>query len=221
MMTKCYIIIGANLMFVLFSLPVATIGPALASLYYVMLECLWHDSSINPFAGFWKGFRANFVQGILCELLFAAAGLLLFLDIRFCRQQEWNLFLVLLYAILILLVITGSFLFPVMAAFRDSIPHLIRNALFFAFRRPWKLIPVTVLPLAAAAVTVLDEHMRPLYGFLWVTCLAGLLAMLTSAVLINDFAPYQGGTEKENRSPEQQNKKSLKQQLKEQEKLDR
>ena len=58
-MSRIFIMIGANLMFVLFSLPVITIGPGLAALFYVMLETLHKDDSLNPFKYFWKGFVMN------------------------------------------------------------------------------------------------------------------------------------------------------------------
>ena len=46
---------------------------------------------------------------------------------------------------------------------------------------------VTVVPVV---VTVIDTHMRPLYGFLWTTCGFGLIAMMISELLIKDIEQY-------------------------------
>ena len=192
LMTKCGIIIGANLMFALFCLPVITIGPALVALYYVCLKSLRGDGELNPFREFWRGFRMNWKQSILCFLMFAGVAAILVLDIRFCIWKGGALqaFKYPCYALLVFLVIEAVYLMPVMAAFEDTIPHLLRNALFFASRRPLKIIAAVAFHAVPVAVTYLDTHMRPLYGFLWATCAAGLIAMLTSELLIRDFEQY-------------------------------
>ena len=81
-MGRLAVMIGANLMFVLFTLPVITIGPALASLFYVMLETIHRDDVLNPFKLFWKGFKENLKQGLICTLGLGAASIILILDIK-------------------------------------------------------------------------------------------------------------------------------------------
>ena len=71
-MTVFGIMIGANILFAVFSLPVVTIGPGLAALHYVMLKMLHRDNSLNPFKTFWEGFRQNLKQGTVCWLIFLA-----------------------------------------------------------------------------------------------------------------------------------------------------
>ena len=179
-------------MFVVFSLPVITIGPGLAALFYVMLKTLHSDDSLNPFKPFWKGFVMNLKQGILCFLGFSAAAVMLVLDIRFCNSAGgvWDIFKYACYALLILLLILAVYLMPVMAAFEDTIPHLLRNAFFFAARRPWKILIAAAVAVIPVVVTVIDTHMRPLYGFLWTTCGFGLIAMMISELLIKDIERF-------------------------------
>ncbi|MCD7867186.1 MAG: YesL family protein, partial [Clostridiales bacterium] len=48
-MTRCGILIGANVMFVIFSIPVVTIGPAWTALHFVMMKTLQsEDGVVNP-----------------------------------------------------------------------------------------------------------------------------------------------------------------------------
>ena len=82
-MTLVSIIIGANIMFAIFSLPVVTIGPALAALFHVMFKMLRGHRDLNPIKEFWYGFKSNFKQGILSSLVFLGIALLLYVDIRF------------------------------------------------------------------------------------------------------------------------------------------
>ena len=55
-MTKFGIIVCANLMFVLFSLPMVTIGASYVALYHVMLKTLRGDGVLNPFKQLFKVF---------------------------------------------------------------------------------------------------------------------------------------------------------------------
>ena len=192
LMGRIAVMIGANLIFVLFCLPVITIGPAFVSLFYVMLETLHKDDVVNPFRTFWKSFKMNLRQGILCTLLFVAAAGLLVLDIRFCTYAGGVLlyFKYGCYALLVLLIIEAVYLMPVMAAFEDTIPHLLRTAFFFAFRRPHKMLLAVALFVVPALVTVLDTRYRPLYGFLWTVIGFGLISMMISELLYRDIEQY-------------------------------
>ena len=71
-MTHCGVAIGANLMFVLFSLPVITTGAAWTALEYTMLRAERGDGVINPFKEFWKGFKATWKQSTITGFLAAA-----------------------------------------------------------------------------------------------------------------------------------------------------
>ena len=191
-MTRCGIIIGANLMFVLFSMPLVTAGPALAALYYVMLSVLHGDGGLNPFTTFWKGFRTNLKQGILSWLGILLLAAILSMDISICRQAGgvMRIFLYASCALAVFFLILAIYLYPVMSVFSDTLPHLVRNALFFASRKPWKAILLTVVHILPILITVLDERMRPLYGFLWITCGFGALVLLCSSFLIREFEEF-------------------------------
>ena len=191
-MTVLWIIIASNILFALVCLPVITIGAGLAALHYVMLKRLHSDSSLSPVRTFFDGLRQNLKQGIICTLIFLGIAVFLYMDIRFCNYHGGvlSIFKYALYAIGFFAIILWIYLMPVMAAFDDTIPHLLRNALFFASKNPIKAVFLAVLWAVPLLVTYLDERMRPLYGFLWVTCLFGALAAVTSQVLYKDIAQY-------------------------------
>ena len=225
-MYKALVIIGTSLLFALFSLPFITAGPALAALYYVMLELFHRSGTVRIFKDFWRGFRMNLKQGLLSAVLFALCAGILAADIRFCAGQGGilGLFRYACFALLTVLVITAVHLMPVMAAFSDTLPHLVRNALFFAFRHPLRMIAVTALHVIPVLVTVLDSYMRPLYGFLWVTFLPGAIAMASSRMLIGDFEVFLPGQKDPAEDTDQETsrqEKSERQILREMKKLDR
>lgn len=192
LMTKAGIIIGANFMFLIFSLPVITIGPAIAALYYVMLETLHGEGVLNPFKEFWKGFRMNFRQGTISWLIFLGIMLLGIVDIQICNAAGgiFNSFRYGLYAIGILIIITFMYLMPVMAAFSDSLPHLVRNAWFFVCKKPIALPVILFFDVFPIYLTYSDPQYLPLYAFLWCMFGFGGIAMIGAALLYPEFKKF-------------------------------
>ena len=142
LMTRLGIIIGANLMFVLFSLPVVTTGAAFAALYHVMLKTLRGSGVLNPFRAFWKGFRANFRQATIVWLLAMGFAALAWADIRFMLHAGGAaaFFRYGVYAVCVIAALLLLYYFPTLAAFDTTIPGLIRNSFFFLLKKPWKAL---------------------------------------------------------------------------------
>ncbi len=192
LMTRCGVVIGANLMFVLFSLPVITIGASSAALHYVMLKALRGDGQINPFKCFWRGFRSNFRQATIAWLLIAALAVFLLFDLRICLQAGMPLELLKypLYGMLLAEAILAVCLFPVMAAFEDTLPRLLRNTFYFAIKRAYVLPVLLFFNFFPLYLTYTDPQMMPLYAFLWVFFGYGAIAMLNSRLLLPAMKPW-------------------------------
>ncbi|MDO4337341.1 MAG: YesL family protein [Eubacteriales bacterium] len=192
LMTRCGIVIGANIMFVLFSLPVVTAGASYVALYHVMLKTLRGDGVLNPFKQFWVGFKNNFKQATIYWVVLLALVVFGYVDVTFCRQMGgvWEYFMYAIYALGIVALIVTLMLFPTMAAFADTIPHLMRNAVFFAVKKPFRLIVILFFNVFPLYLTYTDAQMQPLYAFLWATFGFGAVALLGSVLLLPDFKVY-------------------------------
>lgn len=191
-MTKLGIIIGANLMFIIFSIPGITIGAGFVALYHVMLKTLRGDGVINPFKQFWIGFKSNFKQATICWILMVAFGVFVYMDVKICQQAGgiFSVFLYGVYAIGAIVMVIYLFLLPTMAAFADTIPHLIRNAIFFAVKQPFKTLVIVFFDVFPMVLTYTDLQNLPLYAFIWTMCGFGLVAMLGSTLLLPEFKPF-------------------------------
>ena len=198
-MTKLGIIIAANIMFVLLSIPFFTIGAGFSALYYVMFRTLRGDGVVNPFKEFWAGLKANFKQATISWIIFVLLIAFLLTDIRICKAAGGALDLVKIavYALGAAAVIIYLYLIPVMTAFRDTLPHLIRNAVYFLIKKPWKTVVILFFDIFPFVLTYSDLQSLPLYAFLWVLCGFGLQAMLGATLLLPEFAPYLASKEEE------------------------
>lgn len=191
-MNKLYIIIVANILFMITSLPVITIGPGFVALYHVMLRTLRQKGDINPFKEYWAGFKNNFKQALVLWVLFVLFAFVLLIEYSFC-DQTGGILTFFKYGLMmmgIIAVVLFIYTLPVMAAFADTIVHLMRNAFFFAAKQPFKLLVILFFDIFPLYLTYTDAQFAPLYGFIWVTCGFGLLAMLGAKLLLPDFIPF-------------------------------
>ena len=191
-MTKFGIIIGANLMFVVFSLPVFTIGAGLTALYHVMFRTLRSGGVVNPFKEFWKGFKTNFRQATISWLVFVFITGFLTVDLQICAQATGPVrhLRFAIYAIMAAVIFLYLYLLPTMAAFEDTIPHLIRNAMYFIAKKPLRFVVIAFFDIFPLVLTYTDLKMMPLYAFIWTMCGFGLLAMLGATLLLPVFKPF-------------------------------
>ena len=192
LMTKVGIIICANLMFILFSLPVVTIGASFTALYRVMFNTMRSGGVTNPFKQFWIGFKSNFLQSTIVWVAYAALMVLLYFDVRICANAgpPISFFYYVAYAVPLILTLVLIYTFPSIAAFEGKIKEHIRNAIYFSFHKPW-FIPVNlffhIFPLY---LTYSDPHLLPLYAFCWFFFGFGAIVMLTARLLIKDYNKY-------------------------------
>ena len=78
-------IVLANLLFILCSIPLVTIGPSLTALYHCMLRTVKGNNN-GTVKTFFLAFRQSFRQSLIVWLGLVVVGLLLFLDTRFLLQ---------------------------------------------------------------------------------------------------------------------------------------
>ena len=193
LMTKLWIIIGSNLLFMVFSLPVVTIGPALVALYHVHLKSMRGYPDQNPVTEFWYGFRNNFKQAAAVWIIFLLTAAIALADIRFLAGQNGLLMELMRYMVCFIsgaLFVTGCILLPVMAAFADNLRGLCRNAIYFAARNPARAILIAALNAVPLFLSYMDVQRLPLYGFIWVACGFSLTARIISSLLLKDFSRF-------------------------------
>ena len=73
-------IIIANLLFLLCSIPLVTIGPSLTALYHCMLRIVkGNEDKVTK--TFFRALRQNFVQSLIAWLALVSVGVILFLNL--------------------------------------------------------------------------------------------------------------------------------------------
>jgi len=191
LMTRCGTIIAANLIFLLFSIPVVTIGASWTALHYTMMKML-REKEINPFKTFWHGFQDNWKKS---TLFFAAAAVLLSiltLELYWCSQFTGILswFTYGLLAMVLATVVLCFYLFPVIAAFSGNLKQHLQASLYFAMHKPLDLVLILAVHIVPMAITYMDLQRMPLYAFLWFFLGFASVATFTDSLLLKQFTPF-------------------------------
>lgn len=180
-----------NLLWLVCCIPIVTIGPATAALYYVTLKIV-RDEEPYIIKGFFHSFKENLKQGIVLTLLLGAAGLILYVDFQFCASLKGfagsALRLALLAGSLVVLM-TASYAFPLLAQFQNTVYGNLKNALLLSLARlPYTLV---ILALQLSSLITLVLFTETFYRFLplWIFLGASLPAWLTSRLFNKIFAP--------------------------------
>ena len=191
-LNRLYVIITSNLLFVLFSLPVVTIGASLSALNYTLMKYQRGDKHFKVASMFWKGFRESFVKATAAFVVYALLMLFQALEISWCRQFTGPvaLFRYALIGLMALETILAVYLFPVIAAFNGSMGELLKNALFFAFSKPHCMLACVALYVAPLVFTYVYIEFLPLWAFLWLMFGFALIAYIASAIMLTQFMPF-------------------------------
>ena len=191
-MWRCGVIIGANLLFIVLSIPVVTVGAAYAAMHYTMLKTLRGNGQIRLFPTFWEGLKQNWKQATIAWLILLVIAAVLVLELFWCSQfaAPVRYFGYGLMALLFVLVVVALYLFPTMVAFEATLKQLVMDSIYFAIRRPHYLIIILFANIFPVALTYMYFEYLPLAAFLWCMLGFGAIAMFTDSLLVKQFKPY-------------------------------
>ncbi len=184
-----------NLYFMVCALPVITAGASLTALYYSVLK-LHKDGEVSVTRLFFRSFRQNLKQATAGWLLMLLLLLTAWLEHRFFPQGSSPFGFLFSISILILLfvdVILFLYLFPVIAAFSNSLKALLLHAFYFAFHKISYLIAVATITFLPMYFTLVDARMFPLYLLFWLLCGFSVTAWLNAWFFYRLFRPHLGG----------------------------
>lgn len=185
-------LILANLLFILFSIPIITIGPALTALYTVLLRK--EKGNLHALCqGFVSAFFKSFKTSIAIWLGILAVGICFAFNITFLwntRTLPALLLLILSFSIIFPFVLSCFYIFPVIAFFDNTWRYYIKLSFFLAIRHIPVSIVLFIVSSLAGVITYTDIPLLPLYAFLWFFIGFALLAFLQCKLLYPIFLRY-------------------------------
>lgn len=178
-------VVFLNLLWVIFSLPIVTIGASTTAMYYVTLK-LVRDRESYIFKSFLKAFKENFKQSTIIWMILLAALTILGTDIYVVYGMDASyakILLALFVGVSVLALFVLIYIFPLQAQFANPVKQTFKNALFIAIRHlPWTIL-LTIITVAGGLLIYIFAVIAVLFGF-------GLLAFINSYIFNKVFLKY-------------------------------
>lgn len=175
-LSKVFDIGMLTLIYLVFCIPVVTVGAATTSLYYVSAKVLRHNRSY-VWREFWSSFKTNFVQSTVIWIVTAVIGFLLVLNMQIVGANADTAksgYVVGAYlAMLFVMLCISCYVYPIISRFSTKLSQILRLSLYCAFRH--FLHTIVMIAILAAMVALI------------------YLGMITNIVLIFIFAPGLAG----------------------------
>lgn len=189
---KLFDIFILNLLWMICSIPIVTIGASTTAVYYVTMH-LVEDDYGNTIEKFFHAFRQNFIQSTIIWGIMAASGIFLAADLllifRIQLPSLWFQHLIIAVLLLLTFIWTAAFLFvfPLQSRFYNPVSRTLINAVFLSMKH----LPTTisllildaVLPVLAFFVTARLQPILLMFGF-------PLSAFINSYYLLRVFQLY-------------------------------
>lgn len=187
-------IIFLSVIWVVFCIPVITIGPANTALYYATVKVIRRERGYL-FREFFKAFRLNFKRGAIIGIGLTIISAVLALDIFFMRASTANASLnSILFGIYLTLVIfmfcVSLYIFPVLSRFNMTVKQLVKASSFMAIRHLLSTIMMLIIQVAAAVLI----YIMPLFIF-FIPVTAVLLNSLVMERILKKYTPVSDNEE--------------------------
>lgn len=191
-MTKLYDLVAMNLMFLVTSIPLITIGANITAMYSVTLKMAKNQESYF-FKSYWTNFKENFKKSTILWIIYALIGIFLIADFLVAGQMgsTFIFFRYLIGVALAVWIMSLSYVFPLQARFDNDIKIIAKNALLLPIRHlPWTILILLINALPLAGFLFLPGVLGAIFTF--ILFLAGFsgTAFASSYVFANKIFPY-------------------------------
>lgn len=142
-LSKLVDIVIASVLWLIFSLPVITIGASTTALYYTCVKVIRRGRSY-VWQSFWKSFKENFGEATILWLFILIFSSVLGLNIRFTLQMTGTLGQILrgVYLLMeVLLLIAVIYIFPILSRFSMDKRAIMKMAFLLSIKH----LPFTVI----------------------------------------------------------------------------
>lgn len=186
-------IVILHFLWVIFSLPLFTIGASTTALYYALMKWIRRDEGYIH-TNFIKAFKTNFKQSTILWIIIVLVGFILWLDLRIGILTNLNtpnspMGKILIVISIILMIPFGficTYIFPVQAKFENKIIANLKNSLLMAIGHLGYTLLIFIFLLSFVFLSFIS---RIFIGIILV-CGMGLYGYITANIFIAIFRKH-------------------------------
>lgn len=180
-----------NILFLITSLPLFTIGASAAALYTMCFRLMREEYSgiIKPyFRAFRENFRQSTVIWLLMLFLILPAVFYLYRVLQMEGVLRYTSLVFFLIALLGLMIV--SYVFPWISQFRNTAAQSVLNALILSVSHLPRSICILAIHLLPGALWVFQYELFLNVSFLWLSVYFAAGAYMVTGLLWHVFKPY-------------------------------
>lgn len=177
-------IFALNVLWIVFSIPLVTIGASTTALYSVMLKVI--NKEEGPIVkSFWNVFRSDFKKSTISWLIIVAALVGIWGELFFaytCNFQGGLAFfyLILGFIELVIVCLVLPFLFPLIARYENSLWNTFKNALLLSVSNLGSWVKIFLAWFVPIFVCMTNPAVFFMIWYLWILIIIGTIAYGTS-----------------------------------------
>lgn len=178
-----------NMMILICSIPIVTIGASVTAAYYMGYKMVRNEESYI-IKGFLKAFKENFKQSTIIWLIMLLVAAILYGDFKIIADSglEFGQWLTIsLITVTVVLLLGVSFIFPLQARFSNTVKNTIKNGFLMALSHlPSAFLMVVVWIIPVAVLYFLPQALPAL-----VLLAFGALPYFKSFLFLKIFKKYE------------------------------
>lgn len=162
-------IVVLNVLFILTSIPVITIGASATALYKVCFE-IGTDSENSVIKSYWKAFGSNFRQATVLWLLFLVCGAsaILYIFMTSGLQSAMRYIAIPFGILLLLFMMCASYAFPLLSQYNNTTKNTLRNAVILCLGYLPKSLLITLIHVIPIIVWLFATHFFMHFVWIWI-----------------------------------------------------
>ena len=182
-----------NVIFILFSCLIVTIGASLSALYTVTIRIVKKEDG-PVWKGFTEAFKKNFVIATKVWLIVLLMAGLLFGQYVFVINYAGNVasfYLLVIVIELILLLVAIPFVFPYIARYDNDLKTTIKNSFLIGLSNLGGVIKIAVAWIGPIGISIIYPKIFLLTWYLWIICFFAVIAFISSFSVVKAFERIQ------------------------------
>lgn len=188
---KIFDLILLNILWILFSLPIITIGASTTALYSVTMKCVLGEEGYIV-SDYYRAFRKNLKKSTIVFMVLMLTGCVLLADLRITINFHGSMMKYVLFEGILIVcavyIFELVFIFPVISINKASLWTVMKNALVI----PVKHLPVSLIVIACAVgsfgATLINRMTIMFGGLIWSFIGIALVAYVQSFFLVSIFS---------------------------------
>ena len=187
-------ILWVSIIFLVFCIPIITIGDAITSLYYVCSKVIRHGESY-VWREFWRSFKTNFKQSTIYWVILVLIYFLLIWNINYLglnsstKDGMGGVLAAIYLVVMAVLACLSLNVFPIISRFDNKFSVTIRFGLFCTFRHILHTLAIFILVFLAAMLVYVQWATPTMIFSIMLPGLVGFISTFPMEHVLKKYQP--------------------------------